>query len=80
MDGFSLSDFISGAGSAYTSYINADSAADVAKINQQTAAATAQAQAGVTASNEQLKTYAIYGALGLFAVILIAFVIKLLRK
>lgn len=80
MDDFSLSDFLGGLGSAYSTYSSASSAADIAKINQQTAATEASANNALATSNAQLKQYAIYGGIALGFLVVVALVIKLIRK
>lgn len=79
-DGFNLSDFLGGLGSAYSTYTAASSAADVAKINQQTAATEAAANNALATSNAQLKQYAIYGGIALAALIVVGLAVKLIFR
>ncbi len=79
MDDFNLSDFLNAGAGVYTGIVNANATTDAAKINQQTAALTAATAAQNAAASAQTKTYIVYGVLGLFGLLIVAFVIKKLK-
>lgn len=79
-DGFSLSDFLSTAGNAYSAYTNGRATTDAAKLNQATAAQTAALVAQNAASHAQLKTYLIYGFIAVAGLFAVALLFKSLKK
>lgn len=78
-DGLTLSDFLGTLGNAYGAYANANATTDAAKTNQQTAAIQAATAAQNAAASNNIKTYIVYGIIGVVGLLMVVFLFKKLK-
>lgn len=78
-DGLTLGDFVGALSGGYQAYVNGQATSDTAKANQATAASQAALAAQNAAASNNVKTYIVYGLIGIVGLLMVVFIFKKLK-